>query len=61
MSLKILIKNIYNLANFVNEIFLVISCKINSPYLTSVSWNISLFLLNFKNTSNSKKKSFGIV
>jgi hypothetical protein len=56
MSLKILIKKLYNLANFVNEIFLVISCKINSPYLTSVSWNISLFLLNFKNTSISKKK-----
>ena len=56
MSLKILIKSIYNLANFVNEIFLIISCKMNSPYLTSVSWNISLFLLNFKNTSNSKKK-----
>ena len=56
MSLKILFKNLYNLANFVNEIFLVMSCKINSPYLTSVSWNISLFLINFKNVSNSKKK-----
>ena len=56
MPLKTLLRNFYNFLNFANQIFLSMSCKINSPYLSSVSWNISLFLLNFKNKDNSKKK-----
>ena len=56
MSLKNLLRKLYNFLNLVNQIFLVISCKINSPYLSAISWNISLFLLNFKNKNNSKKK-----
>jgi hypothetical protein len=56
MSLKNLLRKLYNFLNLVNQIFLVISCKINSPYLSAISWNISLFLLNFKNKNNPKKK-----
>jgi len=56
MSLKNLFQNIHNFLNLINQIFLIISCKINSPYLSAISWNISLFLLNFRNKNNSKKK-----
>ena len=56
MSLKKLFQNIHNFLNLINQIFLIISCKINSPYLSAVSWNISLFLFNFRNKNNSKKK-----
>ena len=56
MFLKNLLRKIYNFLNLINQIFLILSCKINSPYLSAISWNISLFLLNFKNNKNSKKK-----
>ena len=56
MFLKNLLRKIYNFLNLINQIFLILSCKINSPYLSAISWNISLFLLNFKNKKNSKKK-----
>ncbi len=56
MSLKILKNNLYNFSNYLNEIFLSLSCRINSPYLCSVSWNISLFLLNYKKNINTKNK-----
>ena len=50
------LKRIKKITIKLNEIFLSTACKLNSPSLCAFFWQIDLFLINFKNTSNLKKK-----
>ena len=50
------IQKIKKLAIKLNEFFLYLACNLNSPYLCAFAWQIDLILINFKNSSNLKKK-----
>ena len=56
MFIKILKYNTYNFLTNINKFLLQFGCILNSPHLCSLSWRISLFLLNFKQKNNVDKK-----
>ena len=56
MLFKILKNRTYNFLIHLSELLLQFGCILNSPYICSFSWGISLFLLNFKQNKNVNKK-----
>ena len=56
MFIKILKNRTYNFLIHLSKLLLQFGCILNSPYLCSLSWSISLFLLNFKQNNDVIKK-----
>ena len=56
MFIKILKNKTYNFLIHLSKLLLQFGCILNSPYVCSLSWSISLFLFNFKQSSDVRKK-----
>ena len=51
-----ILKNFKNIFIQLNFLFLFLACRLKSPYLCALSWQISIFFLNLRNRSKYKKK-----